>query len=54
MVFRELEPYAEKYWSGPRKLRTVLRDVLEASHSLVGHDVSGRLRNLLAKRGIDL
>jgi uncharacterized membrane protein YkvA (DUF1232 family) len=48
----DLEPYAEKYWSGPGKLRTVLRDVLDAAHHLVGHDVYGRLRKLLARRGI--
>lgn len=50
----DLEPYAEKYWSGPKKIRTVLRDLLDASHSLVGYDVHGRLRKLLAKRGVDL
>lgn len=50
----ELEPYAEKYWSGPRKLRTVLRDVLDAGHHLMGHNAYGRLRKMLARRGIDL
>lgn len=51
---RDLEPHAEKYWSGSKKLRTVISDVLEAAQSLVGHDVYERLRDLLAKRGVHL
>lgn len=51
---RDLEPHAEKYWSGSRNLRTVISDVLEAAQSLVGHNVYERLRGLLAKRGIRL
>lgn len=51
---RELEPYAEKYWSGSQKVRVVLGDVLKATHELVGHDVYERLRRLLAKKGVDL
>ncbi|HEX9730384.1 MAG TPA: DUF1232 domain-containing protein [Thermoanaerobaculia bacterium] len=51
---RELEPYAERYWSGSRKLREVLGDVLEAAHALVGYDVYERLKGYLAKKGVDL
>ncbi len=50
----ELEPYAEKYWSGSQSVRTVVGDVLEAAHGLVGADVYERLKALLAKRGIEL
>ena len=51
---RELEPYAERYWSGSERLRTVIADVLDAAHHLVGHDVYERLRRYLAKQGVDL
>lgn len=51
---RGLEPHAEKYWSGDQKVRTVLRDVLEAAESLLGHSVYDRLRDLLAKKGVRL
>ncbi len=50
----ELEPYAEKYWSGSQSVRTAVSDVLEAAHGLVGADVYKRLKALLAKRGIEL
>lgn len=50
----DLEPYAEKHWSGSRKLRTVLGDVLHSAKSLVGVNVYERLRSLLSKRGVDL
>lgn len=50
----ELEPYAERHWSGSKKLREVLRDVLEAARSLVGHDVYERLKKYLGKKGVDL
>lgn len=51
---RDLEPYAEKYWSGDQSVRTVLRDVLGTAQSLIGHSVYDRLRELLATKGIDL
>jgi uncharacterized membrane protein YkvA (DUF1232 family) len=50
----ELEPFAKKYWSGSRSVRSVLRDVLGAAQSLLGHDVYSRLREVLRKRGVDL
>ncbi len=51
---RDMEPFAEKHWSGTRRLRTVMGDVLGSAHSLVGDNVYDRLRAMLAKRGIDL
>lgn len=51
---KDLEPHAEKYWSGNQKVRTVLRDVLGTAESLLGHSVYDRLRELLARKGIDL
>lgn len=50
----ELEPYARKHWSGPQDLRIVLRDVTETSQALLGVNLYGRLRKLLARRGIRL
>jgi uncharacterized membrane protein YkvA (DUF1232 family) len=50
----ELEPYARKHWSGPEDLRIVLRDVTQASQSLLGVSLYGRLKKLLARRGIRL
>lgn len=51
---RELEPLAEKYWSGSQPLRQVLADILAAAGSLLGYDVYERLHSLLKKRGVDL
>ncbi len=51
---RDLEPYAEKYWSGPQPLRTVLRDVLETGKSLTGTSLYERLKGMLAGRGIEV
>ncbi len=51
---KELEPYAEKYWSGSQPLRTVLGDVLPAADSLLGTSLYGRLKALLARRGIEI
>jgi uncharacterized membrane protein YkvA (DUF1232 family) len=50
----ELEPYARKHWSGPEDLRVVLRDVTQASQALLGVSLYGRLKKLLARRGIQL
>ena len=50
----ELEPYAEKYWSGQQPVRTVLRDVLAAAHKLVGANLYDRLKDLLKRQGVDL
>ncbi len=50
----DLEPQAEKHWSGPQTVRTVLRDTLSTAHTVAGTDLYGRLRRLLARRGIEL
>ncbi len=50
----ELEPYAERYWSGPQKLRTVLRDLSAAGHQLLGERLYERLRRLLRRRGVTI
>jgi uncharacterized membrane protein YkvA (DUF1232 family) len=50
----ELEPYARKHWSGPEDLRVVLRDVTQASQALLGVSLYGRLKKLLARRGIEI
>lgn len=51
---RELEPYAARHWSGPKKLRQVLRDVLDSANSLLGVKLYDRVRGLLAARGVEL
>ena len=51
---KDLEPFAEKYWSGSSSLRTLVGDVLTAGNGLLGTDLHGRLRALLASKGVDL
>ena len=51
---KELEPYAEKYWSGSQSLRTVLSDVVVSAESLLGSNLYGRVQALLAKQGIEV
>lgn len=51
---RDLEPYAERYWSGSKQVQVVLADVLEAAHGLLGRRLYDRLRMLLSRRGIEL
>ncbi len=51
---KELEPYAEKYWSGSQPLRVVLGDVLVSANSLLGSNVYDRLRGVLAEKGIEV
>ncbi|MEM9593631.1 MAG: DUF1232 domain-containing protein [Acidobacteriota bacterium] len=50
----DLEAHAERYWSGSKKLRRVIADILGAAQSLLGVDLYDRLRGALAQRGIDL
>ncbi len=50
----DLESYAEKYWSGPQSVRTVLRDVLSTAHAVAGTGLYGRLKRLLARQGVEL
>ena len=51
---KELEPYAEKYWSGSQSLRTTLSDVLTSANSLLGTRLYDRVRALLAKKGVEI
>ncbi len=51
---RELEPLAEKHWSGSRPLRTVMSDVLPAAESLLGSDLYGRVKKVLAANGVEV
>lgn len=50
----ELEPLAEKYWSGPQKVRTVLRDLVQSANALLGEGLSERLGRVLKRRGVPL
>jgi uncharacterized membrane protein YkvA (DUF1232 family) len=50
----DLEPVAQRYWSGRQELRQVLRDVVGAAQSLLGESLFGRLERLLARRGVAL
>jgi uncharacterized membrane protein YkvA (DUF1232 family) len=50
----ELEPFAEKYWSGRRSLRRTLGDILGSANSLLSTNLYNKLRRALARRGIDL
>lgn len=49
-----LEPLAESYWSGSRRLRVVLRDLSEGTYHLLGENLYLRLQRLLARRGVRL
>ena len=51
---KELEPFAEKYWSGSQPFRTVLSDVLVSANSLLGSNIYDRLRGILAEKGIEV
>ncbi len=48
----DLEPYAQRYWSGSEKLLTVLRDLSTAAHALLGEPLYNRVRNLLRRHGV--
>jgi uncharacterized membrane protein YkvA (DUF1232 family) len=50
----ELEPLAARYWSGSQSVRSALRDVATAAHSLLGARVYERVRRFLGVRGIDI
>ena len=49
-----LEARAARYWSGRQELRQVLQDIVGTAHSLLGDNLFGKLRALLARRGIAL
>ena len=48
----ELEPYARKHWSGSEDLRVVIQDVTYAAENLLGAKLYGRVKAVLARRGI--
>ncbi len=50
----DLEPMAERYWNGSRRLREVLGDVAEVAYNVLGKNLYARLQRLLARRGIRL
>ncbi len=50
----ELEPYAHKHWSGSHELRKVLHDLTHTAQVLLGESLYGRLKGLLARRGVEL
>jgi uncharacterized membrane protein YkvA (DUF1232 family) len=50
----EMEERARRYWSGREDVLRVLRDVAGTAQSLLGENLFGRLRALLAKRGVVL
>ncbi len=50
----DLEPYARRHWSGSEDLRVVLQDVAYTAENLLGTKVYGRLKALLARRGVRL
>lgn len=49
-----LEDKARTYWSGSEDLRVALADVVRTADSLLGEDLFGRLKSLLAKRGVEI
>jgi len=51
---RQLEALTRRHWSGSEDLRVVLQDLLEAAQALLGKSLYGRLRRLLARRGVRL
>ena len=50
----ELESIAERHWSGPDRLRTVLGDITRSGRALLGDKLYTRLQSLLLKRGVPL
>lgn len=50
----ELEPHARRHWSGSEDLRVVLRDIATTGRALLGENLYDRLRDLMARRGVDL
>lgn len=50
----DLEERVRRHWSGSDDVRRVLQDVTGTAHSLLGEDLFGRMRALLARRGVVL
>ena len=51
---RDLEPFAEKYWSGSGTLRRALSDALTAGQGLLNTDIYAKIKSMLAEKGVDL
>lgn len=51
---RRLEGLVQRHWSGSEDLRVLLQDLLEGAQALLGKSLYGRLRRVLARRGITL
>lgn len=49
-----LDDRVRRHWSGSDDVRRVLQDIARTSSSLLGEDLFGRLRALLARRGVML
>jgi uncharacterized membrane protein YkvA (DUF1232 family) len=50
----ELEERVRRYWSGRDDVRRALQDIAGTAHSLLGENLFGRMRALLARRGVVL
>lgn len=42
----DLEPFAQRYWNGSKKLSTVLKDVSQAAEALLGRPLNERVAGL--------
>lgn len=42
----DLEPFAERYWNGSKKLSTVLKDVSQAAEAILGRPLNERVAGL--------
>ncbi len=51
---RDLEPFAERYWSGSGSLRRALSDALTAGQGLLNTNIYAKIKSMLAERGVDL
>lgn len=50
----ELEPYAQRHWSGSHELRKTLHGVVDTAQHLLGDKLYLRMKRLLARRGVTL
>jgi len=50
----DLGVHADRHWSGSADLRGSLEDAVAATRSLLGHDLYGRVRRMLGRRGVEI
>ncbi len=50
----ELETHARRHWNGDQELRQTLLDVTRSARALLGGNLYRRLKQALARRGVDL